>query len=135
MGTGRLDCIFCMLGADSGDHIYDDENCYVILDINPVSKGHMLVITKKHYENMLEVPKGELSLCFGIAQDFARLAIEKLGAKGVNVGTNIGEYAGQVVMHTHIHIIPRYSKGYSKRHELGDEEKAELLSVLGKHKV
>ena len=130
-----MDCVFCGLAADSGDHIYDDANCYVILDINPVSKGHMLVITKKHYENMLEVPKDELSLCFSVAQDFAGLAMEKLGAKGVNVGTNIGEYAGQVVMHTHIHIIPRYSRGYSKRHELGSEEKAELLSVLRKRRV
>ena len=134
-GTGRLDCVFCRLAQDSEDHLYDDGNCYVILDINPVSRGHMLVITKKHYENMLEVPKDELSLCFGIAQDFARSAVEKLGAKGVNVGTNIGEYAGQVVMHTHIHIIPKYSPGYSKRHRLGSEEKAELLSILEKHSV
>ena len=130
-----MDCIFCRLSADSKDHLYDDENCYVVLDINPVTRGHMLVITKKHYENMLDVPKDELSSCFGIAQDFARLAMEKLKAKGVNVGTNIGEYAGQVVMHTHIHIIPRYSPGYSKRHALGKEEKAELLSILKKRSI
>ncbi len=130
-----MDCVFCRLAPDSGDHIYDDGNCYVILDINPVSRGHMLVITKKHYENMLDVPKDELSLCFGVAQDFARAAMEKLGAKGVNVGTNIGKYAGQVVMHTHIHIIPRYSPGYSKRHELGSGEKAELLSVLKNNNI
>ncbi|MEM0154856.1 MAG: HIT family protein [Methanothrix sp.] len=130
-----MDCVFCRLAADSRKHIYEDEHCYVVLDINPVTRGHMLVITKKHYENVLNVPKDELSSCFGVAQDFARLVIEKLGAKGVNIGTNIGEYAGQVVMHAHIHVIPRYVHGYSKRHVLGSEEETELLNILKKRSI
>ncbi len=64
-----------------------------------------------------------------------KLAIEKLDAKGVNIATNIGEYAGQVVMHTHIHIVPRYSFGYAKRHRLGSEEENELLNLLKKRNV
>ncbi len=62
-GTGKLECVFCTLAGDIEKHLYDDKYCYVVLDINPVTRGHMLVITKKHYQNILEVPKDELEAC------------------------------------------------------------------------
>ncbi|MCL4404538.1 MAG: HIT family protein [Candidatus Marsarchaeota archaeon] len=127
-----MGCVFCDLASDSSKHIYKDEICYVVLDINPVTEGHMLVITNKHYENMLEVPREELGGIYSVAQSFGKDVIEKLKAKGVNIGTNVGEYAGQVVMHTHVHIIPRYAKGYSKRHSLGADEEMRLLNLLKK---
>jgi histidine triad (HIT) family protein len=123
------------LGRNREKHLYGDEKCYVVLDINPVTEGHMLVITKSHYDNMLGVPKEELSSLFSIAQDFAKLAIEKLGAKGVNVGTNIGKSAGQEIMHVHVHVIPRYTSRYSKRHNLTADEEARLLKLLKKGSV
>jgi len=118
------------LGRNIEKHLYSDDTCYVVLDINPITEGHMLVISKKHYENMLGVPKDELKVIFSVAQDFAKRAVEKLGASGVNVGTNIGRSAGQEVMHIHVHIVPRYKGGHTKRHTLSKEEETRLLKLL-----
>jgi len=104
------DCIFCKIvnGEIPCFKVYEDEDILAFLDVSPASKGHTLVITKEHFDNMLVVPKDLLDKAFNVAQKIGQVQISMLGAKGINVVTNINEIAGQSVKHFHIHVIPRY---------------------------
>ncbi|RLG20135.1 HIT family protein [Candidatus Micrarchaeota archaeon] len=105
------DCIFCKIakGEMNAARIYEDEHCIAFLDINPVNKGHALVIPKKHYEAVLDMPEEE-----GVALAKASVKVGKAvkratGADGINLVHNIGKAAGQLVFHAHVHLIPRFT--------------------------
>jgi len=102
-------CIFCKIvkGEIKSQKVYEDEETLAFLDINPVNKGHVLVIPKDHYENIFDIPKDKLSKVMEVAQKIA-IAIKKMGADGVNIVSNNGKAAEQHVFHLHIHVIPRY---------------------------
>ncbi len=128
------DCIFCKL-HDSGDQLYKDDICYVILDKYPISKGHVLVVTKRHFKDITDADDDTVAHLAVISKKFAVLLRERLNAEGVNVGTNIGKAAGQAIMHAHMHIIPRYkgqgrSFNYGRNNEITVDEKEELKSIL-----
>ena len=103
-------CIFCEIanGNISSHTIYEDQHVIAFLDVNPTSKGHTLVVPKQHFTSFLDCDKEVLAHCISAAQDLSNQMITKLNCDGVNILTNIGEAAGQSVMHFHIHIIPRY---------------------------
>jgi diadenosine tetraphosphate (Ap4A) HIT family hydrolase len=91
------------------DRVVDQGDLTVTsLDGYPVSPGHTLVIPKRHVESVFDVTPAEWSAI--------KLALDKAKAKldaehqpdGYNVGVNVGEHAGQTVMHVHVHLIPRY---------------------------
>ena len=105
-------CIFCKIVANEipSKKIYEDEAVLGMLDISQTTKGHSLVLPKKHYDNILEMPKEELDHMINVVQDLSKQLINKLDAKGINVLTNINEAAGQSVLHAHIHLIPRYNE-------------------------
>lgn len=128
------DCIFCKL-KEAHHVLYRDDKCYVLTDQYPASYGHMLVISNEHYENALAAPDSVVADIFLVARRFGRLALERLGASGVNIDTNIGRSAGQAVMHMHIHVVPRYEKmpngkKYDAHTEITKEEREELLAKL-----
>lgn len=102
--------IFCKIidGEIPCHKIYEDEDVIAFLDISQVTKGHTLVVSKKHYDNFLSTPKEEMHKVMDVAQSIGQVAIKYLGAKGVNILTNCYEQAGQTVMHFHVHVIPRY---------------------------
>ncbi len=104
-------CIFCEIVKKNipSSVVYEDEDHLAILDLSQTTKGHTLVMPKKHYSNFLEIPKEEFEKLCGTAQDVALLLKDRLHAEGMNVLINTNEVAGQTVMHTHIHLIPRYS--------------------------
>lgn len=104
--------VFCKIvdGEIPSYKLYEDDYVLAFLDISQVTKGHALVITKKHYENFLSVPQEEMHRVMDIAQKIGQVAIKMLGAKGVNILTNCYPDAGQSVMHFHVHVIPRYGK-------------------------
>ncbi|MGD1815717.1 MAG: HIT family protein [Pleomorphochaeta sp.] len=89
--------------------IYEDDICLVILDINPVNKGHALVINKKPYPTFSECPADELSHMMEIAKKVDKMQREKLKCEGTNVLINNSKAANQEIPHLHIHVIPRYS--------------------------
>ncbi len=89
--------------------IYEDDICLVILDINPVNKGHALVINKKPYPTFSECPVDELSHMMEIAKKVDKMQREKLKCEGTNVLINNSKAANQEIPHLHIHVIPRYS--------------------------
>ncbi len=132
------ECVFCGLGRHLDQALYSDGTCFVVFDKFPAEKGHMLVISRVHSENMLAAPEEAVAHCFLVARKFAALCMEKLQATGVNVTTNIGKGAGQIIPHFHIHVIPRYPLSkrdvrYFGRAEMPPEESAMLAAQLGLH--
>lgn len=104
------DCIFCKLanGIIPTNSIYEDDDFNVILDASPASKGHALIIPKKHYKDILEAEESCLTKVMPLAKIIAGKQKEVYKCDGVNIVQNNGEEAGQTVFHLHIHVIPRY---------------------------
>lgn len=103
------DCVFCKIlrGKIKSEFIAESNSFFAINDVNPKSEGHCLVIPKEHYTTLLDIPDklgGEM-LKF-TKQVAGHLLDEKYG-DGFNIIMNNLECAGQVVMHAHLHIIPR----------------------------
>ena len=105
-------CIFCKIikGEIPSSTIYEDEDFKVILDIEPASKGHALVLPKKHYANIYEIDPDVLAGAVKVGQKVVKHAKEALGCEGYNFLQNNGEVAGQTVSHYHLHLIPRYNE-------------------------
>ena len=104
--------VFCKIvnGEIPCYKLYEDEEVLAFLDISQVTKGHALVIPKKHYDNFLSVPHELMHKVMDVAQRIGQVDIKILGAKGVNILTNCYEAAGQSVPHFHVHVIPRYNE-------------------------
>lgn len=103
------DCVFCKIaeGEIASEKIYENNNFFSTLDASPKVEGHTLVISKKHFENILDLPKmlgPELLDCI---KETAIILMKKYDAEGFNVINNNFEVAGQVVKHVHFHILPR----------------------------
>lgn len=105
-------CIFCkIINKELPCHcIYEDPMVMAFLDISQVTKGHTLLIPKQHYKHFLECDTSTLKHMTEVAQILSKRIIEKTGAKGMNILSNINEIAGQSVFHFHIHLIPRYDE-------------------------
>lgn len=103
-------CIFCKLanGDIPTNSIYEDDDFKVILDADPATKGHALILPKNHFANLLEADDDVLAKALPIAKRIANRMKEQLNCAGVNIVQNNGEAAGQTVNHLHIHVIPRY---------------------------
>ena len=106
--------VFCRIidGEIPSYKLYEDDDVIAILDISQVTKGHTLVISKKHYENFLATPKEVMHKVMDVAQRIGQAQITTLKAKGVNILSNCYPEAGQTVMHFHVHVIPRYEHSY-----------------------
>lgn len=104
-------CIFCKIanGEIPSATVYEDGDFRAILDLNPASKGHTLIIPKKHAANLFELPEETAEKVLPIAKKLGARLKEGLHAEGLNVVQNNGEAAGQTVMHFHMHLIPRYN--------------------------
>lgn len=131
-----MDCIFCKIanGEISSATLYEDEDFRVILDLNPASKGHALILPKNHADNLYALPEEAASKVLVLAKNMALKMKKALNCDGLNLVQNNGEIAGQTVFHFHMHLIPRYEgdnvKVGWKPGKLTDEVKEELLSIL-----
>ncbi len=116
------DCLFCKIvaGEIPSYKIYEDKNYLAFLDINPVNKGHILVIPKEHSRNILEMENNLSGEMMILIKKLGKQLKEKLNADGINIISNIDAPAGQIIFHTHIHIIPRF-KGDGFKHWEGTE--------------
>jgi len=105
-------CLFCQIieGKKPSHKIYEDENTYAFLDINPRNKGHTLVIPKKHRETFLDLKEKEINNLFQKIQKIAKAVKKATDAEGFNLLQNNKKAAGQIVDHVHVHIIPRYTE-------------------------
>lgn len=102
-------CIFCKIvkGEMSCEKVYENDSVLAFLDISPINFGHTLVIPKKHYVNIYETPEEVLSEIIVTAKKIAIALKNNIMSDGVNIAMNNDHAAGQVVMHSHVHVIPR----------------------------
>lgn len=103
-------CLFCQIaqGERPAQKVFEGEGAVAFLDIFPCTPGHTLVIPRKHYATLSEMPHEEIGKLFQAAAVVAGKVQAAMGAAGFNLGINNGKAAGQEVFHAHIHIIPRY---------------------------
>lgn len=104
-----MECLFCKIskGEIPSERIYENDNFFSIYDLNQSIKGHALVISKKHFENMLDLP-GSLGLeLIDAAKKTSEVLLSNHKYEGFNIVGNNFPAAGQIVMHFHIHILPR----------------------------
>ena len=105
-----MDCVFCkiILGDIPSYKIYEDDDIFVFLDINPVQPGHTLIIPKKHTLDITTIDNDVLIKIINKAKDISSLLADKLGADGFTLVQNNG--IAQEVKHFHLHVIPKYNK-------------------------
>lgn len=103
------DCIFCKIikGELPSKTVYEDELIKVIMNINPATDGHLLVLPKEHYVNIMDIDEKVLSHSFKVIRDnlYKKLK-ESLNCEGLTIANN--NELGQEIKHFHIHLIPRY---------------------------
>jgi len=102
-------CIFCKIvrGEIPTEKIYENDNFFSVPDAYPVFEGHTLVISKKHFDTILDLPSSLGTDLLDAIKKTTLKVIEQFNAEGVNVNNNFKEAAGQIVNHFHVHIIPR----------------------------
>lgn len=105
------DCIFCKIleGELPATVIDEDERTVAIMDINPATRGHALVIPRSHSKDLLEIEAEDLGAVALAAQRLAGRLTQRLRADGVNLINSCGAPAWQTVFHFHVHVIPRYA--------------------------
>ena len=129
-------CIFCKIAAGEipSATIYEDADFRVILDIEPASKGHALILPKEHYANLYELPEELAAKAMVVAKKVITKMTEITGCAGYNVLQNNGVAAGQTVFHYHMHLIPRYEEDDVtitwKHGSVSDEWKAEVVTRM-----
>ena len=133
-----MDCIFCkiVVGQIPCYKVFEDEDVLAFLDITPATRGHTLIIPKKHYENIFDIPDNLLEKISSTAKRLALDFETKLKVDGYNLVQSSREHAQQEIDHFHLHLLPRY-KGDNidlwkskKEHPLKDDlaETQKMLS-------
>ena len=104
------DCLFCKIvaGEIPATKVAEDERTVAFMDINPATRGHLLVVPREHTRDLLSIDPDELAAVANAAKRLAARAKDRLGADGVNLLNSCGPAAWQTVFHFHIHVIPRY---------------------------
>jgi len=104
------DCIFCKIiaGEIPGEIVDSDERTVTVLDINPATEGHVVVLPRDHAENLLELPDEDLLATMVAARRIAERMKQTIDPAGFNILSNVGRAAWQSIFHFHVHVIPRY---------------------------
>lgn len=128
-------CIFCEIvaGRAPAHKVYEDEDTLAFLDLFPITRGHVLVIPKRHVDRLTDLREDEYADLFRTLATICRRA-ERL-SMDYNVAVNQGTLAGQIVFHLHFHVIPRYNTpspfATTPRTRIGDEEAQRVRAALG----
>ena len=104
------DCVFCKIinGEIPANIVYENGKVLAFLDINPINRGHTLIVSKKHYRDISEITEDCLKDVVVVAKKIAGAMEIGLGADGINILHASGKAAQQSVFHFHIHLVPRY---------------------------
>jgi histidine triad (HIT) family protein len=102
--------MFCAIAAGEAPAtiVAEDDRTVAFMDIAPATDGHLLVIPRAHYEDVLVIDDADLDATMHAARAMARRIKDRLGADGVNLLNSCGRAAWQTVFHFHVHVIPRY---------------------------
>jgi histidine triad (HIT) family protein len=105
-------CVFCdiLRGDEPASFTYQDDSVVAFMDVQPITHGHMLVVTREHAELMADLNDAAAMRAFRVARKLSSVVRSTLGATGVNLFVADGETAFQDVPHFHVHVIPRYPK-------------------------
>ena len=130
-------CIFCKIVRKQAPAsiIYEDETVMAFLDIRPLNIGHTLIIPKKHYVDIFDIPENLLSQVHKVAKQ-ASIAVKKAAnADGISIIQQNGKAAGQDIFHLHVHVVPRF-EGQKLPHfsDLREVERAKLEEMAKKIK-
>ena len=108
----KSSCLFCeIINKDKNAYIVaENDRAIAILDISPVSDGHTLLITKKHFDDISEIDEENWKKIFPLLKNVINKLKEVFQPQGFNVISNMGKVASQSVFHLHIHIIPKYQQ-------------------------
>lgn len=128
-------CLFCKIiaGEIPSEKIYEDEHFLAFLDLHPVNAGHTLIVPKEHADNLYTTPDETLTHLAPLVKKLS-IAIKKtLRADGINIAMNNDPAAGQIIFHSHVHIIPRF-EGDGFKHWRGPRgyNKGEMSEVAQK---
>ncbi len=109
------ECVFCDIASGKKDALilYSDEFIISIMDHRPINNGHVLVMPKRHYRDIFEVPADILCKATEVARRVSIAINSTYHPMGLNIIENNGTDAGQTVFHFHIHLIPRYDSKYN----------------------
>lgn len=102
----KTDCVFCNISQDRV--IAQNHLCFAIYDGFPVSRGHVLIIPKRHVADYFSLTEEELMAMHQMIRELKIKLDADFSPDGYNVGVNVNEAAGQTVFHVHMHLIPRY---------------------------
>lgn len=135
----KADCLFCKIirGEVGSVKIYEDDETMAFLDIHPNTRGHALVVPKDHFENVYGLPAEIAARVMLTVQKIAVALKNAIDADGINIVINNESAAGQIIWHSHTHIIPRFNEdqGYlgqkytyigGEMEEIAEKVKAEL---------
>lgn len=108
----HANCIFCKItrGEVPAVKVYEDDDTLAFLDIHPNHRGHTLIISKHHFENIYGLPAETLCRVALTAQKIAIALKQAVSADGINIVMNNESAAGQIIDHNHIHVIPRFNE-------------------------
>jgi histidine triad (HIT) family protein len=111
VAESEADCIFCKIlaGELPGEVVAEDEHTVALMDINPWTRGHAVVIPRNHSRNLYEIPDQDLERTVVAAKRLALQMRDRLGCDGVNLLNSCEAPAWQTIFHLHVHVIPRYA--------------------------
>lgn len=104
-------CVFCAIAAGqaAASVVHEDEIVVVFMDLNPVTRGHLLVVPREHAVGLEDIDAATSAHVWSVGHDMARaLRRSSLDCEGINILLCDGEAAFQTVFHFHLHVIPRY---------------------------
>ena len=130
------DCIFCKIAAGEApaEIVQEDESTVAFMDLNPWTRGHALVIPRRHSRNLFEIDDEDLDRTMEAAKRLALTVTDRLGCDGVNILNSSEPAAWQTVFHFHVHVIPRYEDDPLRLPgspmDVDEDELAEVASEL-----
>ncbi|MDO4765323.1 MAG: HIT family protein [Eubacteriales bacterium] len=132
------DCLFCKIakGELKSATIFENGDFRVIMDRFPSGKGHALILTKEHFDDIYQMDAETAAKLFALASEVSKAVKKATNCDGMNILQNNGEAAGQTVKHFHLHLIPRYENdGFAlpwQTKQVSEEELADLAAEIRK---
>ncbi len=129
-------CLFCQIieGDIDSYKIFETEKAFAFLDVNPVSRGHIIVVPKKHAKTLTDLDDSNTAGLFKAVREASEAVEASLDPEGFNILQNNGEEAGQDIDHAHVHVIPRYEDdGFDLELDQGsldNQEPEEIIKEL-----
>lgn len=134
------DCLFCKIvaGEVPSHTVYESETAYAFLDVNPLARGHTVVVPRDHHERVGDLPDEAAGGLFRAISDVVPAVEAAVDAPASTVAFNNGEEAGQEIPHTHCHVVPRFAGDgagavhslFATTEDLSEEEMSDLADAI-----